>query len=518
MSHRPTLAATVEWEADTPTDVTGRLVRLTETHGGSIAAIERPLAAPAAGHATLDIDDVEGRTARYPLRVTSDGVKAWDGWISEPDFVDLRRRTRWRLTGRSAETLEEQVALSRPAGSTTATMAAVAAVTLSGLTDRNHRIINLKRPAGDLLSTLAGALNAELLERLDGSLLAIARRPTARPAGTVTINAAEMFVGVDLESRDEAQRIRNVVEVQTMGPSTPHEQETFTGSGSIGWPGRSARNGAAITWTVRVALPDDGRTYSSPAALLVSARVRWAHEDTGRDTPNLTGTPITTDVAPYVTVGAVTISGREIVVPLTLAARRPPAPTASPRHAPWGVGAGINEYWWWRPRRVTNGQHAVGLYATVSAVASAAGTPTPAAFTVVENADSIARWGRRELRRPPWLIESAANGTALLEALAQLRRSHRLILPLQQPTPELSARVAALDAGDYVTLHIVDAARGVNLPDTHALITERTLEINNVGEGFVEVNCLETGTGASRDLLKWGDDVLLWGTDRLRWY
>lgn len=497
MSHRPTIRASVEWVPGTPTDVTGLLVSFAAPHGGSTAAVERPLADPADGHVTLEVTDTATRTGRYLLTVTSDGHEFWEGWMSEPRLVDARRRTRWRLTGRSAETLARQSDVSRPAGSALATIAAIATVDTTGLVDRRHRQINAQRSAGEMLSLLAGALNAELVERRDGALRAASRSPASR-AGATPIAAATMFVAVDVESFDAANRIRNRVVVQTAGTLiTPDVAAVLTSAATRNTP-RSARNGATIRQTITFDLPDDGRTYSDIAVDLTGAEITWRKDAAGGGRFTATS-----EIAGVCTLSTPTVSGRTVTVTVTIPADQPRARafyTDLPSTSALRGNSTNPSGFWWYPGSTTGTVHerltsylAERIEFTARLQATASGDLTPAQFSTVIDSESIAAWGVRELRRPDWLIETVASGEALLAALAELRRTHEFTLPLQQPTAALSQRAATLDAGDYATLTMIDAVRGVALAGVHTMITHRTPAVNDVGEAFARFVALETG-------------------------
>ena len=506
MSHRPTLRATVEWSEGTSTDITALIVGFAADGGGSSDAVERPLATPAAGHLTLSTVDVRDRSARYPLTVTSDGTTTWAGWISEPEFVDQRRRTRWRVTGKSAETLEQLADVSRPAGSATATMRTIAPVDLAQIVDRNHRPINASKPAGEMLSLLAGALNGELVERLDGSLRAASRRPASR-TGT-QVDAATMWIGLDVESFDAADRIRNRVTVQTAGATvTPDVTIALTSTATRDSP-RTARNGAAITQRLTFQLPSDGRTYSDITVALTSVEVSWKKDyGSARSDGSYPGYLGASEIAETCTLSAPTRSGRTVTVTVTVPGNRPDPrlfradlPTTSSAR---GASTSPSGFWWYpgaaagvvHDRYLNYHATSVRFSARLQAVAS--GTLTPAQFATVIDEESRAAWGVRELRRPDWLIESAASGTALLAALAPLRRYHKFTLPLQQPTAALSLRAATLDSGDYAILTAQDAHRGVDLGGVHTVIVRRRLAVNDTGEAFARFLAVETGLAPS---------------------
>ena len=443
MSHRPRIGVAVEWTPGTATDETSRLIALAVRHGGSTSSVERPAAAPASGHLVLAA--ASARQGRYRLTATCDGAVTWIGWISQPRPVDARRWTRWRITGMSAEHLEADEAVSRPAGGILAALAAAAApVTVIGAPqDRRHTIINRTGPCGSYIALLAGALNCELVERRNGALRAAARTPSPATPETA-VDASAMFVAPTVATADNADRVRNRVVVQT-NPGRPGTDTQL--SVSQGFPGPTPNTGGktvTVTWTI----PAGGSTEPADWTVRI-VRVSRVRADQ----------PPTSDAVTPTSVGALQITDRTASVRVTIPA----------------------------------GVRSTGFVVVANLVAAT----NPPTFATADDARSQALWGVREMIRPDWLLETAADGRSLLATLGKARRTHTLTLPLQQPTAALSTTAARIDAGHYLRLTLVDPARGVNVNGVHTLVTSRRLEINDTGEGHVTLECLETGRPAA---------------------
>ena len=501
MSHRPTITIEIDWTPGTPTDVTDQFVHLLADHGGQTGAVERPLADPASGHVVLTISETTA-TDRYRIRAKSDGTTIWTGWIGEPQLHGDQRWTRWRIVGDSRETLEQTAAVSRPAGSVADTMTAIAPVAQRQTAPAEHRTINTTGPAGALLSILAGALVAELVETADGTLVAAAAHPPTRPPGTVNINAATMWIHPDIITAAQADRLRNETTVQTSGGDTiPGDTieiaDTATLFGRDGDPTVAGRYGATLDFDLSFALPDDGLTYGEFAAHFTAGAVNYGTYDAATNTSDA-GTFYALDAAAFtITLGSDVDSDNRLAGTATLAGSEPPAASGGEPD----VRIDPTTAWWQQHQTGSVPPYwALWAYVTATLSATATGTVEPPVYEQVVNVDSRTRWGARELRLPAWLIQTTAGAETILDSLGELRRTHELTLPLQQPTEALSRRAAALDAGDYATLNVDDPTRGIEIDDAHTLVTHRTLEITNTLEAFVRLTCLETGATANTSI------------------
>ena len=141
-----------------------------------------------------------------------------------------------------------------------------------------------------------------------------------------------------------------------------------------------------------------------------------------------------------------------------------------------------------------------GLYVDYDISYQVSYAADPVSVTV-QNADSITRWGRREVDFPVWFVRnSTSNVQARIDNLAAARNEHQITLPLDQPTEALSRSVAQLDAGDYVGLHITDPGAHLSIGET-ALITSVEYRDAQTQPAAKVITVIETGEALTADPL-----------------
>ena len=102
--------------------------------------------------------------------------------------------------------------------------------------------------------------------------------------------------------------------------------------------------------------------------------------------------------------------------------------------------------------------------------------PEAAAQVRVENAASVAEWGRREVTYPRWFRRGASDGAQeRVDALAVPRQFVTLTLPLWQKSAAQADQVRDWEPGDFLACSVRDSATSVNV-QAHCLIMSTAYE------------------------------------------
>ena len=506
----PGWAVQVQWDGSTWSTVT--VQDLSVSHGASPSSNpDRPTVLPAYGLVTVrgKLTAAQQVARRFTCRIRVGGATCWQGWIQEPQVVPgAAPLVSWLLEGLTDTPLEQDLIVNRSAGTVAAWVKALGA-TAAELQARNLKAVTFDGRRGEALSLLAAVASATVLERADGSVLFAGNTLSSAPSGPVVLASSALRVLLP-STQARADRIRNRATVVRLGDQRDDNIALPASLDLVGVPsGRTystgtpiplARNRVALTGSASVAVPQDGATYSGWAVAITSARMELNTRTTGRVAPFI-DTYTWVDVPGSAPTPTLSVAGGRASAAISFAGPvQPDTPTYT-----W---QGVNNTHTFPPmsQQSQGKQDGYWLYATDGSGGIARGprtirvgfeftatrtTGTPPKSVVRDNADSIATWGLRPLDIPDWLSGNT-DLQSTVNSLAQLRHEHVVTLPLRQPTSQLSARIAGIDAGDYVALNLQDNQRNVDIQQ-YCLVTQRSLRWSATAGGYIDLRCLEVG-------------------------
>ena len=486
-------------------DITDQTISITSRHGGSTANPDQPDYQPLSGQLILH-GITEVFAGRYPFRVRSGQTILLEGLLQEPRILP-DQTTVWRTISRQQPIRAQTISLVQPAGTAAGILANAAitdrtgAIAVSNLPERSTTSFEFAGPLARFIGLAAQAAGAELLERKDGSLIAVNAAPTT-PTGRNIIAPIQVITA--LQSRHLATRIRNTATVtipaRITGTNTAWEEDYTI----------PAQPGSSLTATLE--LPDDGATYSEFTAtveaeievettrrdggaqvfpdgtiwrwqrgqeygwITAAATVTVAQNNTGQLIATVTVTVPATHQITYI-IGAWDVDRddpRSVGLPYVDGTPTPRGPVGT--------------------NTITIPTALRGSRATVTVTGTRTVSSTvPARKYKATIGSSVGVWGERELRLPAWIITNPVSGAAIVQqqiaGLAELRREHLVTLRAADPL------VAELDCGQYVQIIVTDLLAGIGIRHW-CLIVGRQISFYHQKLSTVTYRCLETGVAA----------------------
>ena len=530
-------------------DVSDAVLRGRVTHGSTQANPDRPAVRSARGRLVLvgadyapgvsTVWSLEQLTDRIPCRVVQGSVDLWSGFVERPT-VDVRSGvpvTTFQTVGVSDDRLAEGLAYVNSSGwpSDDDWDGIVGQVPgLLGATDLDTAWApySFDGRVGEYLGRVGqvtGRLPGE--DRLGGLGMASYRRLGAE----VVVDSSALLVSAVLT--EHVTDVRNIIDF----PFDP-----VAGSTSMaGAEGRvvltSGTLGTSQEVTIAIPQPDDPNTTFTDFAVslnlaVVVALLRlwvestgsagnrtywWQYRDDGNP-PSGQRSPTTQiiSIADDVTTSFQVVGGQYIVTfaissslsqtvawefgLLTFPTSAQSTSTGITETTPIGfpaIGTDLGD-------ALADVDTEVGnrVISNIQLVASLTYTVTTQGLSSVDlqNPDSRATWGDRQLDFPLWIAHSGLQTgettrtriQADLDYLAQPRAYHDITLPLWQQSTADNETVAQLDFGTYPTLDINDPARDIIIA-AKTVITSRTLTWGETaGIPSVTIRCQDTGQAA----------------------
>ena len=523
--YTPAWVVQVQWDGATWSTVP--VQDLSVSHGASPTGNpDRPSILTANGQLTIRGTLTTAMTAgrRFRCRVRVDGSTRWQGWLQEPLIVpDAVPLVSWRVVGEQDAALGTDLVANRAAGTVAAWIADLGA-TAAEVSARRLKAVAFSGRRGEALSQLGAVASASVIERADGSILFAGNALSSAPSSPVVVSSSAMRVRIP-QTEARADRIRNQVTI--VSATSGANNRRASGQSILAGSGVRSSEASITVPALSVSLPNAGGVFSDvtvssvievevPAAIDVARQFGWDAAGV-TDWQWLVVAPPTN--RPTYSESSGTVSIGSWVMGRTWPGNTPPTQhtqtwrwlvpafsgTAIVRNdafagGPWstvrdtGDPQSMCRVTMWTnafpPQSRTFGRQfmrRVRVTHTVTAVE----TVTRTTEARVNDASSQSLWGVRPLQLPDW-IAGNTDLQAQIDALAVLRHEHTVTLPMRQPSSQLSARVAALDAGDYVALNLQDSARNVAIQQ-YGLVTQRSLRWSADGGGYVTLRCLEVG-------------------------